>query len=313
MNIVNENLYSVLADIYGDVADMFDSSIFHLGGDEVLVGSEIDLPSCWNLSAAAKPIIDYIAQNKLDRSDKQTFYNLWKNFTKRAHRLTQAAYAKTGKKLSKIMQWGGYVKDLEPVVYNLFAYPDKVAETFPPSDFMIQVWDNVQGSVAPWLTKMGYSVVLSHQDYAYLDCGGSGWEQPGGYWCQPTHEWYRMYDYFPDALSIWNIEAGSKEADMIEGGEAILWGERTAKENLEKQIWPRAAALAERLWSNPPGNWYDADPRMQLMRERLVQRNISAEALQPQWCLRQEAHACTLNSKSSPQALRPQDASQLVV
>merc|ERR1719356_1516244 len=31
MNIVNENLYSVLGDIYEGIADAFDSSIFHLG------------------------------------------------------------------------------------------------------------------------------------------------------------------------------------------------------------------------------------------------------------------------------------------
>jgi len=314
MNIVNENLYSVLADIYGDVADMFDSSIFHLGGDEVLVGNDDNSwAGCWNLSIAGKPIIDYIAQNKLDRSDKQTFYGLWKNFTKRALNLTKAAYSKSGKKLSKIMQWGGFCHSVEPVVFNIFEYPEQVAETFPASDFMIQVWDNADGSVAPWLTKMGYSVVLSHQDYMYLDCGGSGWEQPGGYWCQPKHEWYRMYDYIPDVLSLWNIAAGSKQADRIEGGEAVLWGERSDKKNLEQQVWPRAAALAERLWSNPPGNWYDADPRMQLMRERLVQRNISAEALQPQWCYGQGAYACTIKSVVQPEALRPQDASQVVV
>jgi hexosaminidase len=48
MNIVNENLYGVLADIYDDVAEMFDSSIWHLGGDEVLVGSDESWGGCWN-------------------------------------------------------------------------------------------------------------------------------------------------------------------------------------------------------------------------------------------------------------------------
>jgi len=300
MNIVNENVYTILGDVYNDVIEMFDSSVFHLGGDEVLVGSDNSWAGCYNVTSAAKPILDYIAEHKLDRGDKQTFYGLWQQFTKRAQGLVEAAYVKSGKSHQKIMQWGGFVTNVEPAIFNLFEYPDLVKETLPPSDFMIQVWDNADGSVAPWLTKMGYSVVLAHQDYLYLDCGGAGWEQPGGYWCQPKHEWYRMYDYIPKVLKLWDIAPDSKEASLIEGAEAILWGERADLMNLENLIWPRTAALAERLWSNPSSNWYDADPRMQIMRERLVQRNISAEALQPEWCIGQAPHACTMDSKKEP-------------
>merc|ERR1711865_977566 len=76
----------------------------------------------------------------------------------------------------------------------------------PPSDFIIQVWDVVNGSIAPDLLKEGYEVLLSHTDYVYLDCGEPGWVKPGGYWCEPFHEWFQMYGYINDIKKIWGSQ-----------------------------------------------------------------------------------------------------------
>ena len=62
---------------------------------------------------------------------------------------------------------------------------------------------------------------------------------------------------------------------------------------MENKLWPRGAALAERLWSDPDTPWQDAEFRMTHHRQRLVQRNIAADALQPQWCHQNEGH-CVL-------------------
>ena len=162
-----------------------------------------------------------------------------------------------------------------------------------------QVWDASGAkspgspSIAPALIKRGYDVVLSNSDFTYLDCGGSGWVAPGGYWCKPYLEWYTLYDYVPAVRDLW----GLSRADMahVKGAEVLIWGETADASNLMQKVWPRAAALAERLWTHPAGvsSEKHVDGRMQMHRHRLVDRGIAAEALQPLWC-EQHGMACSL-------------------
>ena len=85
------------------------------------------------------------------------------------------------------------------------------------------------------------------------------------------------------------------ERARVLGSEACLWGERVDESNLDPKAWPRAAALAERLWSSSEfldkTTWQEATPRILAQRERLVARGVRAAPLQPRFCL-QNPGAC---------------------
>lgn len=97
-----------------------------------------------------------------------------------------------------------------------------------------------------------------------------------------------MYDNRPRTLlkdlnnthTLANPDANSQ----ILGAEATLWSEESDMNSLDTRIWPRAAALAERLWSDPNTSWSNATNRLLHMRERLVARYIGSDQIQPTYC-----------------------------
>lgn len=82
------------------------------------------------------------------------------------------------------------------------------------------------------------------------------------------------------------------EADLIIGGECTLWGELADHTNFEGKIWPRASAVAERLWSGyetPSGeNITSADAILRLLpwRDRMLLRGTMASPLNQGFCTR---------------------------
>ena len=63
-----------------------------------------------------------------------------------------------------------------------------------------------------------------------------------------------------------------------------MWGEYVNAGGLDSRVWPRASAVAERLWSDPSMTTGDAEPRLQNHKSRLEARGIHADALTPEWC-----------------------------
>lgn len=60
--------------------------------------------------------------------------------------------------------------------------------------------------------------------------------------------------YLDDLNREWNDFYGLKIVDNVPnllGGEACMWGESVDEFNFMSRVWPRAAAVAERLWTNP--------------------------------------------------------------
>lgn len=113
-------------------------------------------------------------------------------------------------------------------------------------------------------------------------CGGNNW-------CGSYKGWDVVYEN--DFSSF-----GKKYKSQFLGGEAALWSEQTDDQALDDRTWPRLSAFAERLWTDPSTGWRQAEPRMLIHRERLVENGISAENIAPRWCLQHEGK-CIPNSR----------------
>lgn len=143
---------------------------------------------------------------------------------------------------------------------------------------------------------------MSNYDALYFDCGYGSWVGEGTNWCSPYIGWEKVYK------NDLGIIAGPYKSQIL-GGEAALWSEQADEQVLDGRFWPRASALgknvsfrmlilklifvfhlAERLWSDPTISWREAEPRILVHRERLVENGIAAESLQPKWCLQHEGN-----------------------
>jgi hexosaminidase len=73
--------------------------------------------------------------------------------------------------------------------------------------------------------------------------------------------------------------------EMVLGGEAALWGEHIDESNLMVRAWPRASAVAERLWSRMEvTNTTVAAGRLWRQRCRMLERGVAVTPLNPGFC-----------------------------
>ena len=104
---------------------------------------------------------------------------------------------------------------------------DEILHPDLPKTIVIQSWRGVASLAAA--ARQGYSGILS-SGY-YLDAMST------------AADLYRV-DPRPDSLGL-----AADEAARVLGGEACMWGEAVGPETIDSRIWPRTAAVAERLWS----------------------------------------------------------------
>ncbi|HTC33432.1 MAG TPA: family 20 glycosylhydrolase [Bryobacteraceae bacterium] len=105
---------------------------------------------------------------------------------------------------------------------------DEILDPDLPKDIVIQSWRG-QKSLAD-AARHGFSSILS-AGY-YLDH------------IEPAAKLYAVDPLDHDAAALTD-----EEKARILGGEIAMWGEFVSPENVDSRIWPRAAAVAERLWS----------------------------------------------------------------
>jgi hexosaminidase len=105
---------------------------------------------------------------------------------------------------------------------------DEVLSPGLATDTVIQSWRGQQ-SLADAARK-GYRGILSYG--YYLD-----------------HMDSSAFHYRIDPLSGEAGQLNSEQAAHILGGEACMWSEYVTEETVDSRLWPRAAVVAERLWS----------------------------------------------------------------
>ncbi|XP_025201242.1 chitooligosaccharidolytic beta-N-acetylglucosaminidase-like isoform X2 [Melanaphis sacchari] len=209
-------------------------------------GDEVAL-NCWNTTTE---IIDWMKKN--NRSlDEEGYFDLWSQF----HAYSLNEYDKeAGNDKSDIIVWSSGLT--EPKIIE--KYLDK-------KRFTVEVWE---GSNIPIeLVKLGYKVIIALNDVYYLD---------HGFWGSTNyHNWKLIYN---------NEIPKVDNPNLILGAETCMWSEYVDDNAVDSKVWPRAAALAERLWSNPITNASSAEYRFLQHHKRLVTLGLKADTVTPEWC-----------------------------
>ncbi|CAN8306187.1 unnamed protein product [Cochlearia groenlandica] len=267
LNPLIPKTYEVVKNVVRDVVKQFPEPFFHGGGDEVI-------PGCWKTDS------------------------------------TITSFLSSGGTLSQLLEM--YINSTLPYIVSqnrtvvywedvLLDAQIKVDSSFLPREHTIlQTWNNGPENTKR-LVAAGYRVIVSSSEFYYLDCGHGGFlgndsqydqqgsgggDSSGGSWCAPFKTWQNIYNYdITDGL------VNEEERKLVLGGEVALWSEQADSTVLDSRLWPRAAALAESLWSGNRDErgvkrYGEAVDRLNQWRYRMVNRGIGAEPIQPLWCLK---------------------------
>jgi hexosaminidase len=86
-------------------------------------------------------------------------------------------------------------------------------------------------------------------------------------------DWEKFYKC--EAL---NFSGTDDQKKLVMGGEALMWGEFVNEYSIMPRVWPRASAVAEKLWSAQYVNDTEAaKPRLQEQACRMNRRGIAAQ------------------------------------
>uniref|UniRef100_A0A8C4SWV9 Beta-hexosaminidase n=1 Tax=Erpetoichthys calabaricus TaxID=27687 RepID=A0A8C4SWV9_ERPCA len=132
-------------------------------------------------------------------------------------------------------------------------------------DTVVHVWkgsgDQQYKMEMAAVTAAGFQTLLSSPWYLNVISYGQDWQQ--------------IYKVDPRSFN-----GTDEQKKLVIGGEACLWGEYVDATNLMSRLWPRASAVAERLWSSEDvTNLNDAYSRLTVHRCRMVKRGVRAQPL----------------------------------
>lgn len=104
---------------------------------------------------------------------------------------------------------------------------DEILNPALPTTAVVQSWRGEE--YLPQTLRAGHHAILSAP--YYLD------------------QMYAAEDHYVDPLPD-SLGLTPEEAGRMLGGEACMWGEHIGSETIDSRLWPRLAAVAEKLWSS---------------------------------------------------------------
>ncbi|XP_033755247.1 uncharacterized protein LOC117338139 [Pecten maximus] len=246
--------YRFLKNLFNEVLHVFKDEYIHLGGDEVPM-------TCWSSNPEVLQLL-----NKLDGKPDEPInlqnvdpymysYDIRKVLEFYEKRLTQdlKEIGRRRKNGVRFVMW-------QEIMNNNVQLPN---------DTIIQIWQGDMGDVQRAI-DMGYNTLYS--TCWYLDLIEYGVKWPKYYNCDPA-----------DTSMGYQIDE-----KKVLGGEACMWAEYVDNENLMTTLWPRASAVAERLWSSKDVKDVDAaGKRLSEHRCRMLSRGLQVGMISgPDYCLR---------------------------
>lgn len=126
---------------------------------------------------------------------------------------------------------------------------------------IIDVWKGFDAKTMGDATKRGFKVILS--GCWYLD--------------HLTSDWNTFYSCDPRNFT--------GRTDLLLGGHASMWGEHVDASNFMSRVWPRASAVAERLWTGDISIAKEnVKQRISDFRCRMAQQGFAAQPIRPGFC-----------------------------
>jgi len=280
LNPTNEKIYEVLGKIYKTYFELFQPDIYHAGGDEINI-------NCWN---STEEVSRWMKSHKGGVQEKD-YLALWKDFVDKS---SEKMYEANNNKELPLIIWSSHLTSQ--------TYLKKYLD---PKKHIIQIWEATNDKQIANIVKNGFKTIFSPWNTLYLDCGYGNWLVEGNNWCAPYKDWKILYQSDPmRILRYQNVTITDAIRKSVLGQEAAMWSEQVDEFAAEGKVWPRVSALAERLWTNPAQSWRDAEYRFIHHRERLVERGVMADAIQPLWCWQNPGYCYLNRSLKSPTGLR---------
>lgn len=261
--------YALLASVLQTLRAGFADDWVHLGGDEV----DVD---CWlaNSSLRAWLLAQHPGLSPVEAAATEAFGT----HVSRVQALARAAGFATAVAWEDAFDFAGATPACGGVLPAL--PPDTVVHVFR-AGFGGGDYHPASGSCGSNTTyttaaavAAGYHVVYMPPSSWYLSCyanqcdesgGGAGWEP-----------WEAVYAAEP----FTGITDPAQQARIV-GGEAAMWSERLDGATMLAALFPRLAAVAERLWSpQNTTNTTDARARLGALRARLLAFGLPASAVE---------------------------------